>query len=187
MSLFELVLLAVGLSMDATAIAVTRGFAAEQFRWRDAALLAAFFGGAQAVMPAFGWLAGEALATKIVGWGQWITFGVFAVLGGKMIYEALRSSDNEGDGARADPFALGPLFVLAVATSIDALAAGVTISVRHVAIGLACAVIGTVTAALSFAGVFAGRRFGASLGKRLDIVGGIVLLALAAKALVERP
>jgi len=185
MSLLELIVLAIGLSMDATAIAGTRGLAAKALHARDAALLALFFGGAQAIMPALGWVAGAALASRIAGWGDWVTAAVFAVIGGKMIYEAATSSTDEDGDTKADPFDLKVLAALAVATSIDALAAGVTLAVRSVNIMLGCAVIGVITAALSFAGAYAGRHFGSRLGKRLDIIGGLVLLGLAAKTLIE--
>lgn len=186
MSPLELLVLAVGLSMDATAVAGTRGIAASTLRVRDAALIAALFGGAQAIMPVIGWLAGEALSTRIVGWGHWVTFAVFMIIGGKMIYEALGSSDDDDDDDdKTDPFAVNVLAALAVATSIDALAAGVTLAVRGVNIVLASIVIGVVTAALSFAGAYAGRKFGSRFGKRLDLVGGAVIVGLAVKVLFD--
>lgn len=185
MAIVDLILLAIGLSMDATAIAGTRGLAAKTLRVSDALILAAFFGGAQAIMPLLGWLGGEALSTQIVGWGHWLTFVVFAAIGGKMLYEALSSSPDDSEPKAGNPFDVKVVATLAVATSIDALAAGVTLSIRKANIAVACIVIGLVTAALSFAGAHAGRRFGARMGKRLDIVGGLVILALAAKTLVD--
>ncbi len=183
MSFLEIVVLAVALAMDATAVAGARGLAAEHIRPRDPVLVALFFGGAQAAMPALGWLAGSSIASRITGWGHWLTFAVLAVLGAKMIREALEAPGEERDPTH--PFGLKVLALLAVATSIDALAAGVTLAVRNADVLRACATIGVVTAVLSYAGVFLGHRFGTRLGKRLDVLGGIVLIALGVKALVE--
>jgi putative Mn2+ efflux pump MntP len=184
-SFFELLVLAIGLAMDATAVAGARGLAAKKVRVGDAALVAVFFGGAQALMPAIGWVGGAAVSTRVMGWGRWITFGVLATIGAKMIYEALSSWSDEGERVE-DPFGVKVLAALAVATSIDALAAGVTLAVRDANVAISCTVIGLVTAAASFAGVYTGRRFGARLGKRLDVFGGLVLIGLAVKAIVDR-
>lgn len=190
-----LVVLALGLAMDATAVAGARGLAARRVRARDAVLVALLFGGFQAGMPALGWLLGAAFATRVMGWGHWVTFVVLGGIGAKMLYEAVKpNGDDAADEAtreRAsepgapDVFGLKVLVLLAVATSIDALAAGVALAVANVNVLLACAVIGVVTALLSFAGVHAGHRFGSRLGKRLEVLGGLVLVGLALKTLVE--
>jgi putative Mn2+ efflux pump MntP len=179
----ELLVLAVALAMDAMAVAGAQGLAAEKVRARNALLVAAFFGGAQAAMPAIGWALGSTLAARIMGWGHWVTFVVLAGIGAKMIHEALEAPDEKKDKAR--PFGLKVLFLLAIATSIDALAAGIALAVRGVDIVRACTTIGVVTAVLSFAGVFIGHRFGTRFGKRLDVFGGVVLIGLAIKVLVE--
>jgi putative Mn2+ efflux pump MntP len=189
MSVVELVVLAVGLAMDATAVAGTRGVAVTKIQLRGALLVALFFGGAQAAMPALGWALGEALASRIARWGHWVTFVVLGAIGAKMIHEAWGSKANVETGAEkalTDPFGVRVLAALAVATSIDALAAGVTLALRNANIVLSCLVIGLVTAVLSFGGVYAGHRFGTRLGKRFDAVGGLALIALAVKALVDR-
>jgi putative Mn2+ efflux pump MntP len=187
-----LVILALGLAMDATAVAGARGLAAKRVRTRDAVLVALLFGGFQAGMPALGWALGEAFATRIMGWGHWVTFVVLGGIGGKMLYEALKpGDDDEAERERAsqpgasDVFGLKVLVLLAIATSIDALAAGVALAVANVSVVSACTVIGVVTALLSFAGVHAGHRFGSRLGKRLEVLGGVVLIGLAVKTLVE--
>ncbi|MBX3203837.1 MAG: manganese efflux pump [Labilithrix sp.] len=186
MAFVEVVVLAVALAMDAMAVAGVRGLAAKTIRARDALLVATFFGGAQAAMPALGWLAGATFASRIGGWGHWLTFVVLVGLGLKMIHEAVTASgDPEDESDSSRPFGLKVLAVLAVATSIDALAAGVTLAVRGASIAVACATIGLVTAALSFAGVYVGHRFGARVGKRLDVLGGVVLVGLGVKALLE--
>ncbi|MBX3262767.1 MAG: manganese efflux pump [Labilithrix sp.] len=187
MAFVEIVVLAVALAMDAMAVAGARGLAAERIRAREALLVAAFFGGAQAAMPALGWLAGASLSSWIGGWGHWLTFVVLTGLGIKMIHEAVTASDDpEAPRDASRPFGWKALAALAVATSIDALGAGITLAVRGANVVVACATIGAVTAALSFAGVYVGHRFGARVGKRLDVLGGVVLVALGVKALVER-
>jgi len=187
-------LLAVGLAMDATAVAAARGLAAKRVRIGDSLLVGALFGGFQAGMPALGWLLGDVLSSRIMGWGHWVTFVVLGGIGAKMIYEATRpagrgegdsSSSRAGDTNGASPFGLKVLALLAVATSIDALAAGITLAVSGVPIVTACVVIGVITAVLSLGGVHAGHRFGARFGKRLEILGGVVLVGLAVKALVD--
>lgn len=185
MSPLALVILGLGLAMDATAVASARGLACRPpIRVQDALVLALFFGGFQAGMPAIGWALGAAFASRITGWGHWVTFAVLGAIGAKMLYEALRAHHDDREET-SDPFGIKVLALLAVATSIDALAAGVALAVGDVSIALACTVIGLITAALSFAGVYIGHRFGARFGKRLEVVGGLVLLALAFKALAD--
>ena len=186
MSFIALVILGLGLAMDATAVAGARGLACKStIRVQDALVLALFFGGFQAGMPAIGWALGAAFASRITGWGHWVTFVVLGVIGAKMLHEAFAKHDDADEKAPADPFGIKVLALLAIATSIDALAAGVTLAIGNASIVLACTVIGVITAALSFAGVYVGHRFGARFGKRLEIAGGVVLIALAVKALVD--
>ena len=173
--------------MDATAVAGARGLASKRkVRVGDALLVALFFGGFQAAMPALGWALGEAFASRITGWGHWVTFIVLGGIGAKMIHEAFAPDpEDDAKNGAVDVFGLKVLALLAIATSIDALAAGVTLALGNVSIVKACAVIGVITAALSFAGVYIGHRFGARFGKRLEVLGGLVLIALAVKALVD--
>lgn len=187
MSFLALVALAVGLAMDAMAVAGARGVAAKKVRTRDALLVALLFGGFQAAMPALGWSLGAVVAGRIIGWGHWVTFAVLGGIGAKMIYEAAKADDDAvaPDSPATSVFGLDVLAVLAVATSIDALAAGVTLALAKVRIVTACVVIGLITGALSFGGVHVGHRFGARLGKRLEVLGGVVLVGLAVKSLVE--
>jgi len=185
-SLLALVFLGLGLAMDATAVAGARGLACRRaVRVRDALLVALFFGGSQAAMPAIGWALGGAFASRITGWGHWVTFVVLGAIGAKMFHEAFGEPDEDETKAVADVFGLKVLGLLAVATSIDALAAGVPLALAHVSIVTACAVIGVITGVLSFGGVYVGHRFGARFGKRLEMAGGVVLIALAVKALVD--
>lgn len=186
LSSLGIVVLAVGLAMDATAVAGARGLACRKaVRVRDALLVALLFGGFQAAMPVIGWAAGAALASRVTGWGHWVTFVVLGGIGAKMIHEAFGARDDDRTKVVANVFGLGVLTLLAIATSIDALAAGVTLALADVSLAAACAAIGIITAVLSFAGVYVGHRFGARFGKRLELAGGLALIALAAKALLD--
>lgn len=180
--------LAIGLAMDATAVAAARGLAVPAVRFRHVAMVALFFGGFQAFMPLLGWLLGARVGPffgpVIQAWDHWIAFGLLGAIGGKMLWES-RKAGGEEEETPKDAFALRVMVVLAIATSIDALAVGLTLPMLGAPMLLTLATIGVTTALLSVAGLFAGRRFGALLGKRLDAFGGLVLIALGAKILYE--
>jgi putative Mn2+ efflux pump MntP len=178
-----IVMLALGLAMDATAVSAARGLAVPEVRLRHVLLVTLFFGGFQALMPMLGWLAGARIGPFVRAWDHWIAFGLLAFVGGKMLMDAFRSEDEAAEST--DHFALKTMLVLAVATSIDALAVGFTLPMLDAPFALSLVTIGVTTALLSAAGLFAGRRFGAMLGKRLDVAGGLVLIALGIKILVE--
>ena len=186
--MLSLVLLALGLSMDATAVAMTSGFTAPRVRLRDALLLALFFGVSQGVMPIIGWAAGSHFAASIQAWDHWVAFVLLGGIGAKMLYDAIRTEgeDAASTPARtADPFHLRMLVLLALATSIDALVAGLTLPLLEVPPLMAALFIGLTTFVLSLAGVEVGRRFGDRLGQRLDLIGGLVLIGLGFKTLLE--
>lgn len=187
MTFGAILLLALGLAMDATAVSATRGMAARRIRPRHVLRVAVFFGGAQALMPVVGWALGSRLGPHVEAWDHWIAFVLLAAIGGKMLWEAKGAGEapESHDQAEREAFALKLMFVLAVATSIDALAVGVTLPILHAPFLLSIATIGVTTAVLSAIGLFAGRRFGALLGRRLDIVGGVVLIGLGTKILIE--
>jgi manganese efflux pump family protein len=190
MSSLSVFVLAVGLAMDATAVAGARGLAATKVRLRDALLVALLFGAFQGAMPILGGTAGAAFAAPIAGWGHWVAFVLLVAIGAKMLHEARAEVgvgiDVEARAtARGEVFGLKVLALLAIATSIDALAAGIPLALAGVDLVGAGAIIGIVTAVLSFAGVLAGHRFGARLGKRLEVLGGLVLIGLGVKALVD--
>ncbi|WP_437634784.1 manganese efflux pump MntP [Sorangium sp. So ce854] len=184
MSFGAILLLALGLAMDATAVSAARGLAVPAIRARHVALVAGFFGGFQALMPLIGWLLGARIGPLVQAWDHWIAFGLLGAIGGKMLWEA-RASAEDDDAAPKDLFALKVMFVLAIATSIDALAIGFTLPMLNAPFALSLVTIGITTAILSAIGLFAGRRFGAMLGKRLDAAGGVVLIGLGVKILVE--
>jgi putative Mn2+ efflux pump MntP len=180
MSPAELLLLALGLSMDATAVAAARGLSALRVGARDVVRVALAFGGFQAGMPALGWLGGAVLGSMATRWGGWIAAGLLAVLGAKMLREALAEGDEDAED-HADPFAWSLLLPLAVATSIDALAAGVSLRLVGAPMALSLATIGLVTAGCSAAGLLAGQRMGDTAGSRLNGLGGLVLIALGGR------
>lgn len=184
MKLGSVLLLAFGLSMDAMAVAAARGFIVRQIRFRHVALVAGFFGGFQAVMPLFGWLLGSRVGSAIEAWDHWVIFAVLGGIGGKMLWEAFRGGEQEAL-KEEDAFGLRVMLLLAIATSIDALAAGFALPLLGAPMALSLVTIGVTTAVLSALGLFAGHRFGAVLGRRLDAVGGLVLIGFGLKTLVE--
>jgi putative Mn2+ efflux pump MntP len=179
----SILLLAVGLSMDAMAVAAARGLSVRRLLPRHAALVAVFFGGFQALMPLIGWFIGTSVGTAIEAWDHWVIFVLLAGIGGKMIHEGWSPDVNRVE--EGNPFALKVMLLLAVATSIDALAAGITLPLMHAPLALSIVTIGITTAILSAIGLVAGRHFGARIGPRLDIVGGLVLIALGIKTPLE--
>ena len=169
--------------MDAMAVSAAKGLAASEIRARHVALVAGLFGGFQASMPLAGWALGRHFGPLVADWDHWIAFVLLGAIGAKMIWEA--RAEEETGKACENPFALGTMFVLAIATSIDAFAAGITLPILNAPLALSLATIGTTTAGLSALGLFAGRRFGAALGRRLDVAGGLVLIGLGVKILVQ--
>lgn len=182
MDLLSTLAIAVGLALDAFAVAVCSGLATPRVRPGQAATMAAFFGGFQLAMPVLGWLAGLGLRELIQTWDHWLAFALLLGVGGKMVVDGCRANSCE---TRPDPFRLGTLLVLALATSIDALAVGLTFSLLEASIVLPVVVIGTVTFGLSLGGVYAGRRFGDVLGGKVEVVGGVLLVGIGGKILIE--
>jgi putative Mn2+ efflux pump MntP len=176
--MIALFVLAVALAMDAFAVSVAQG-AAARHGWREALRMGGAFGLAQGVMPAFGWALGVALAGVIEAVDHWIAFVLLGFLGLKMIYEGLQPSDDEPRTA-LDGHAL---FIAAIATSIDAAAAGVTLPTLGLPVLLACAVIAIVTGLFCVFGVLTGSQLGQRFGKRAEIGGGLVLIALGTRTL----
>lgn len=179
-----IVLLAIGLAMDAMAVAAARGLATPRILPRHVVLVACFFGGFQALMPLIGWLIGRHVGPIVQAWDHWIAFLLLGAIGGKMLWEA--RGENRDHPVQGDPFGLRIMLLLAFATSVDALAAGITLPMMNAPLVTSLLTIGITTAALSALGLFAGRRFGAALGNRLDVVGGVVLIGLGLKILFER-
>jgi len=180
MGLAELVLLAIGLSMDAFAVSICKGLGMKRINLKVAVILGLFFGGFQAGMPVIGQFMG--IISPI---DHWIAFILLAFIGGKMLWEAFTEDEDEGDGKDAEKIDLGEYLILAIATSIDALAVGISFAALSVDIVPAVSLIGITTFIFSVAGVAIGRIFGARYEKPATIVGGVVLILIGLKILLE--
>lgn len=181
----ELFLIGVGLSMDAFAVSICKGLGMSRLNMRQAAVISLFFGGFQALMPLIGWALGSQLTDFIMPIDHWIAFGLLAFVGGKMLWDAFHE-DDEDEGVQTDEkLDLKELLMLAIATSIDALAVGITFAFLQVAIVPSIAIIGLTTFVISFAGVAVGHFFGARFEKPATIVGGVVLILIGVKILLE--
>jgi len=181
MGLIELFLIAVGLSMDAFAVSVCKGLAMPKCTFKKAAIVGLWFGGFQALMPAIGYVLGAQFQEAIASIDHWIAFVLLALIGGNMIHEALDNDEEEADAS----LNVKTMFLLAVATSIDALAIGITFAFLKVSIIPAVCFIGIVTFIISFAGVKIGNVFGARYKNKAEIVGGVILILLGLKILLE--
>ena len=181
MGLIELFLIAVGLSMDAFAVSVCKGLAMPKCTFKKAAIVGLWFGGFQALMPAIGYILGAQFQEAIASIDHWIAFVLLALIGGNMIHEALDNDEEEADAS----LDVKTMFLLAVATSIDALAIGITFAFLKVNIIPAVCFIGIVTFIISFAGVKIGNIFGARYKNKAEIVGGVILILLGLKILLE--
>ena len=193
MGIAELLLIAVGLSMDAFAVSICRGLGMRRLNLRTAAVLALFLGGFQGLMPLAGWALGSQFMGLIAPVDHWVAFVLLAFIGGKMLWEALfegDEKDGDADGcdcAREDTsrIDLREFLVLAVATSIDALAAGISFAALSVDIVPTVTLIGVITFGLSLVGVAVGHFFGARYEKPASVTGGVVLILIGLKVLLE--
>jgi len=181
MSIITIILIAFGLSMDAFAVAVASGVAARRMPLNGALKMAAFFGGAQAIMPVIGWVCGVSLRSRISAVDHWIAFALLTMVGLKMIWEARHEEDLIG---RALP-GTAVLFILALATSVDALVVGFSLSALNIEIWTPAAVIGAVTFLLSLGGVYVGKRVGHFCEKYIEIIGGLILIGIGVEILIK--
>ncbi len=185
MTLIEIFLIGIALSMDAFAVAVCKGLAMpDKVNKKSALLIALYFGVFQALMPAIGWILGEQFSQYVTKLAPWIAFILLAWIGGNMIRESRSKEEEEESSASVTH---KELLVLAIATSIDALAVGVTFSMvtLAVSIGIAVAVIGCTTFVLSLVGVYVGNVFGAKYKSKAEFVGGAILILIGVKILLE--
>jgi len=182
MELLTIIIIAVGLAMDAFAVSVATGAGYRQLKIQHALRMALFFGAFQAVMPIIGWLAGMSFRDAIQAFDHWVAFGILLVIGAKMIYEAFKIEKAENP---TDPASLAVLITLSIATSIDALAVGITLSLITDSIATAVILIGVITFALSWFGCWIGKRIGHLFENKIEIIGGCVLIAIGVKILVE--
>ena len=185
MGFAELFLIGVGLSMDAFAVSVCKGLNMHgKINFKHAGVIALFFGGFQAIMPLIGYFLGMGFEKYITRRDHWIAFLLLGFIGGKMIVEAIKEW-NEVDKQEEDKLDIKELFVLAVATSIDALAVGITFAFLNVNIWSAISIIGTTTFVLSIIGVVIGNKFGSKYKSKAELVGGIILVLMGVKILLE--
>lgn len=181
MSLIELFLIAVGLSMDAFAVSICKGLSVRKAEPRHSLIVGAYFGGFQALMPAIGYVLGRQFESLITSVDHWIAFMLLGIIGGNMIREALKGDAEEMD----DSFTFRTMLPLAIATSIDALAMGVTFAFLQVQIVPAVLFIGVTTFVLSAIGLRVGNVFGAKYKSRAELFGGVVLVLMGIKILLE--
>lgn len=191
MTIIELLLLAVGLSMDAFAVSIGNGLSMKKTSVKSALIIAASFGLFQALMPLAGYFLGSAFESFIKQWDHYIALIFLGFIGGKMIYDGIKElvCQKRGEhGAKSTPFqlSLGKLLIQAIATSIDALIIGVSFAVLpNVNIWAAVCLIGVVTFVISFFGVFMGKKFGELLGSKAEIFGGLILVTIGVKVFIE--
>ena len=182
MNFLSLLMLAVGLSMDAFAVAICKGLALKKIAFRHALIVGLWFGGFQALMPLLGFLLAAQFREAIAAYDHWIAFGLLVLIGGNMIREAIfEKEEQETDSA----LSFRSMLPLAIATSIDALAVGVTFAFLNVRIVPSVTLIGVTTLILSMAGVKMGSLFGAKYEKKAEILGGVILILLGIKILLE--
>jgi putative Mn2+ efflux pump MntP len=182
MQLLNIIIIAVGLAMDTFAVSIVSGSAYKQLKIKHALRMAAFFGGFQAIMPLVGSLAGISVKEYIAGFDHWTAFALLSAVGVKMIYESFKITKAEEN---FNPENIVVLLALSVATSIDALVVGITLSFLRIPIAIAVTIIGLVTFVLSYLGVLIGKRFGHFFENKIEAIGGLVLIALGLKILIQ--
>lgn len=181
MGVLELLLLSIGLGMDAFAVSICKGISMKKMDWKKAIIIGLYFGGFQALMPVIGYYLGSAFEGLITNIDHWIAFILLGIIGGKMIKDSFEE-DSENSN---DDVSFKTMFVLAVATSIDALAVGITFAFLNVNLVLAISLIGIITFGLSVIGTKIGNRFGDTYERNAELVGGCILILLGLKILLE--
>lgn len=182
MGILELFILAVGLSMDAFAVSVCKGLSTEKLKAKHYLIIGAWFGGFQALMPTIGYFLGSTFEKYITSFDHWVAFVLLAIIGGNMIREGVSKDEEKAN----DSFSFKTMIVLAVATSIDALAVGITFGLLpDVNIAAAVSFIGVITFVLSAVGLKVGNIFGLKYKSKAEIVGGVILVLIGTKILLE--
>ncbi|MFC1738833.1 manganese efflux pump MntP family protein [Planctomycetota bacterium] len=184
MELVTIIFIAVGLAMDAFAVSVVTGSVYRQLKLKHAFRIAAFFGSFQAFMPLIGALAALSVKEYLAAYDHWIAFALLIAIGGKMIYESYKLTPDEKN---FDPSNIPVLLVLSIATSIDALAVGITLPFLKVSLITAVIIIGLITFVLSYIGVYIGNKFGHFFENKIEAIGGIVLIAIGVKMNISFP
>ena len=185
MGIVELLLTAIALSMDAFAVSVCKGLGMRRMRYDQALVISLYFGVFQALMPLIGWLLGTSFSRYIQAFDHWIAFVLLAFLGGKMLWDVFHEKEDGGQESAERRLDHRELFMLAIATSIDALAVGIAFACLDVNIWSSISIIGVTTLVISFAGVWIGNRFGNRFQKKAEIAGGLVLILIGVKILAE--
>lgn len=185
MSFFEIFMIGVGLSMDAFAVAICKGLNMRKLEKLQTLVIALFFGGFQALMPFIGWLLGKQFEEYITSFDHWIAFVLLAFIGGKMIWDVFHDKEEENCCEGNGKLDIKELFMLAIATSIDALAVGISFAFLQVNIAFAVSLIGCTTFVISAAGVFIGHKFGNKYEDKASLAGGIILILIGLKILLE--
>ena len=181
MGVIELIILSIGLAMDAFAVAVCKGLSMIKMNWKKACIIGAYFGIFQALMPAIGYLLGVNFQENIQSVDHWIAFILLVIIGLNMIKEAVSKETEKSD----DSIKFKDMLILAIATSIDALAVGITFAFLKVNVGVAVSLIGIITFVISVAGVKIGNVFGCKYEKKAELAGGLILILLGVKILLE--
>lgn len=183
---FTLLLMGVGLSMDAFAVSICKGLSMRKVNKKQCLVIGLFFGGFQALMPFIGWVLGSQFEQYITSIDHWIAFILLGFIGGKMVVEAIREKDEVVEVEKMDPpLDLKEMFILAIATSIDALAVGITFAFLQVPIVEAVSIIGITTFVISVIGVYVGNFFGNRYKKKAELAGGMILILIGLKILLE--
>ena len=181
MGIIELIMLSIGLGMDAFAVSICKGISMKKMDWKKACIIGIYFGGFQAIMPVIGYFLGSTFESFITSFDHWVAFILLAIIGVNMIKE---SFSKESENISSD-VGFKTMIILAIATSIDALAVGITFAFFKVNLVLAITLIGTITFALSVIGTKVGNRFGDKYENKAELVGGIILILLGLKILLE--
>lgn len=182
MSIWEILLLAIGVSMDAFAVSIGKGLTVKKVTVREPLCVALWFGGFQALMPLIGYFLGYSFADLVTKVDHWIAFGLLVLIGGNMVREALQGGEEKPADSS---FAFKNMLLLAIATSIDALAVGISLAFLQVNIWLAVAIIGLTTACFSAVGLLIGKKVGSRFHSGAELIGGIILIAIGLKILIE--
>lgn len=185
MGFVELLLIGVGLSMDAFAVSICKGLGMQRVNWGHSLVIALFFGGFQALMPLLGWALGSQFAAYVTPVAPWVAFALLAFVGGKMLWDAFHEGEEDEAGQDTDRLDVKELFMLAIATSIDAYAVGLSFAFLQVDIVSSVAIIGVTTFALSLVGVSAGNIFGSRWERPSTIAGGAILILIGLHTLLD--
>ena len=185
MGFVELLLIGVGLSMDAFAVSICKGLGMQRVNWGHSLVIALFFGGFQALMPLLGWALGSQFAAYVTPVAPWVAFALLAFVGGKMLWDAFHEDEEDEAGRSADKLDVKELFMLAIATSIDAFAVGLSFAFLQVDIVSSVAIIGVTTFALSLVGVSAGYIFCSRWERPSTIAGGAILILIGLHTLLD--